>query len=200
MPVEPLLISIGKSLAGAVAKGAYQRFQQARFQYARNCMLQAIADGNLDMSGLEARDDFLEAMTKYLAATRDGVARRNLRIMAYAIAGLLRDRNPISDEFDRLAPVLSRLTEQQIATLVHYTHNYDAEYKEKTDHGAAALRASYLLVAGASSSTKANSAMAIGWELCGMGLFVPQNLAGGLAFAPSQLARDVISYATVKSK
>ncbi len=62
----------------------------------------------------------MSLLYRYALAVRDGTARRNLRLLAKAMVSLAKRDRLFSDEFNKYADVLSRMTRDQILVLGRY--------------------------------------------------------------------------------
>lgn len=83
-------------------------------EVARDELLRAFARGEVDEQHLISNRDFPSILVKYAAAARDCAARKNLRLLAEVISGLNRRKQLYTDEFERYADILSRMTRDQM--------------------------------------------------------------------------------------
>lgn len=81
---------------------------------AQDELMRAFAGGEVDQQHLISNPHFQSILVKYAAAARDGAARKNIRLLAEAMNGLNRRKQLHTDEFERFADVLSRMTRDQM--------------------------------------------------------------------------------------
>lgn len=91
--------------------------RQARI--AREELLGALEQGGLPAS-VVSQDELLSVIARYVAAARDGAARRNLRLLARTMAGLASDEALTSDNFAEETVGLADLTREQLAVVGRY--------------------------------------------------------------------------------
>jgi len=193
--MEPItLLTLAKQIAPAViqkgAAHALGRYLKKKEQEAFEELTEAVRAGHMDLVDAAMEHDLAHALWKYFCAARDGAARRNLRMMARAIAGLLEQRRLFADDFDRYAPTLTRLTELQIQVLVTLTTAYDAALAtgvRSQPHKKA--RAALDLLPSASADPRVVEGTL--WELVGLGLLLPRT-GGHMLHSPSPLAHEII--------
>ncbi|UUX48092.1 hypothetical protein NUH88_11760 [Nisaea acidiphila] len=92
----------------------YQRWWEQKQQEVWNELLSALERGEVDEQRLRTHPDFPTILVKYVAAARDGAARRNLRVMSEAIANMAHRHVLSADEFSKYADLLSRMTRDQM--------------------------------------------------------------------------------------
>jgi hypothetical protein len=109
------------------ALGAYIR---RNAQDARTILLEELREGKLDALHAANEDEALAVIYRYLLAARDGVARRNLRLLARVIVGLAARDRLFADEFNKYAESLSRLSRDEIL-VIGRLHRYRKEAERR---------------------------------------------------------------------
>ena len=131
------LVDLSKSVASDVlalfgiptnsASSVFHAFLQSRIDQALEILIDELKAGEVSSMEVADRSEVVAVVYRYLVAARDGGARRNMRLLAKSIVGLLKRDKLYSDEFNRHIGVLQNLTRDQIVYLGRYYAHYQDE-------------------------------------------------------------------------
>lgn len=96
---------------------AFKQFLSHKIEDAQDILLKQMRAGEMSEHRAASQDDAIAILYRYGLTARDGAARRNLRLLAKAVVGLASRDRLNSDEFNKYANVLARLTKDQIFVL-----------------------------------------------------------------------------------
>ncbi len=99
------------------ATNVFRAFMQRRADEARDILFDALRAGEIDSLNAGNDDEAIAVMYRYYLAVRDGVARTNLRLLAQAMVGLFKRDRLFSEEFNKYAEILSRLSRDEILVI-----------------------------------------------------------------------------------
>ena len=150
--------------------------------------------GELDVAN---QDEVVAICHRFLIAARDGTARRNMRLLARALVGLAKQDRLYSDEFNKYADTLARLTRDQILLLGRYHAMWVEEIEQSTDQEEARARAwkrlNNQLVP--TEFPTADHIISICAQAAGLGLLNMGSAFGGLIYRPSPILLEIIDLA-----
>jgi len=124
-------------LPGASASGLFGGFLRSKVDESLKILLAELRAGEVSSLHVASENETVAVCYRYLLAARDGVARRNLRLLARTMTGLAERDRLFSDEFNKYAGVLESLTRDQILYLGRYYALYQEEIQKTDDEGAA---------------------------------------------------------------
>ena len=99
------------------ATNVFRAFMRRRTDEGSDILLGALRAGEIDSLHAANEDETIAVMYRYLLAVRDGVARRNLRLLAQAMVGLFKRDRLFSEEFNKYVEILSRLSRDEILVI-----------------------------------------------------------------------------------
>tara|TARA_R110000868_G_scaffold354739_1_gene616027 strand:+ start:176 stop:865 length:690 start_codon:yes stop_codon:yes gene_type:complete len=100
-------------LPSATLSDAIQKYGRNQAKVAAEELLRELSKGEVSECYIVDRDESLAVIVRYMAAARDGAARRNLRLLSQSIAGLASRHILSPDRFGKYADILTRLTRDQ---------------------------------------------------------------------------------------
>lgn len=109
----------------ATATTLVRQYQERQMRKAREELFKALEAGQAGSDVPIDTDDVLSIVARYLAAARDGAARRNLQLMARTAAGLAAEGELDVDTFSRYAAGLAGLTKDQIFVAGRYVARFN---------------------------------------------------------------------------
>lgn len=202
MPLE--IIAAAKAIAPEVIKDGVakllEHYWERKKAEAFDELMDAVRSGEIAEVDAALENDLAHALWKYFCAARDGAARRNLRLIAKAIVGLLKEGRLFADDLDRYTPVLGRLTERQILVMVELNKIFEesAALGEVLPISSITVRGTILQNIQERTGYGADQVESALWELTSMGLVLPQAaLDGGQFFKPSELSAEIIKRAAL---
>ena len=153
----------------------------------------------VDLEDAAKVDETIAVIHRYFVAARDGTARRNLRLMAKAAAGLLKEDRLSVDEFGRFAPILSELTERQMIVAAPFCQSFDELIANENDQAKASMNALTQITEKLvpEKLPDEQEVKAVLWEITGKGLVTAEFL-GGMNFTPTRLLRDLLRYVAIE--
>ena len=83
-------------------------------QEARDILLGELSQARIDELTVSSKDEAIAVIYRYGMAVRDGAAKRNLRLLAKVVVGLAQRNCFFTDEFNKFADILSRLSRDEI--------------------------------------------------------------------------------------
>jgi|GEM_PF-2277274 len=120
--------SVAKDIASSVfgiptnaVSSLLSRYTCRRAEDAYDILLSEISQG-VDPLRAANEDETIAVIYKYMLAAKNGAARRNLKLLARAIAGLAKRDKLYADEFARFSQAIEGLTRDQILVLgrIHF--------------------------------------------------------------------------------
>lgn len=120
------------SVPGASTAGeAVQIYLQRRSNIARDILLEEFRRAKIDPATAATRDDQVAAIYRYLRASWESSALVNLRLLAKAIVGRMRNNTLVADEFLPHADALAALSRDEIILLatmyrIHTSVDHDS--------------------------------------------------------------------------
>ena len=173
----------------------FKAYLETKMKEARDEFFDAIQDGKVDPGDAAKNDETIAVIYRYFVAARDGTARRNLRLMAKAAVGLLKEDRLSVDEFERFALILSELTERQMIVAVPFCQSFDELIANENDQAKASMNALTQITEELvpAKLPDEQEVKAVLWEITGKGLATAEFL-GGMNFAPTRLLRDLLGY------
>lgn len=173
----------------------FKAYFEGKMKEARDELVAAIQDGKVGPGDAANKDQTIAVIYRYFVAARDGTARRNLRLMAKAVVGLLKEDRLSVDEFTRFAPILSELTERQMIVAVPFCQSFDELMAHENDQAKASMNAFTQIIKELvpEKLPDEQEVKAVLWEITGRGLVTAEFL-GGTNFTPTRLLRDLLGY------
>ena len=99
------------------ATNVFRAYMRRRTDEALAILLAELRAGEIDSLNVANEDEAIAIMYRYLLAVRDGAARRNLRLLAQTVVGLAKRDRLFSEEFNKYAEILSRLSRDEILVI-----------------------------------------------------------------------------------
>ncbi len=176
---------------------AFNRYLTARSVAARDTLFEELRAGNIDALQAANEDEVIAVIYRYALAVRDGSARRNIRLLAKIMVGLKKRDRLYSDEFNRYADVLARLTRDQMLVLGRYTALYREEQTETPDSERARIAAWSRLIKELVPSEFASNEdiLYICGQCSGRGLIITSSAFSTLVHRPSPLMHEIAELA-----
>lgn len=100
-----------------MARSLFAQWLERRAAEARDIIISELAAARIEEFQAASEDDAIAVVYRYMLAARDCAARRNLRLLARSIAGLAQRDRLHSDEFNKYAEALSRLSRDEILVI-----------------------------------------------------------------------------------
>ena len=118
----------GASVTSAIAQTAIAGYLRRRLEESHDVLLEELRQGNIDRIEFDSEYELGGVLFRYFNAVRDNAARLNLRLMAKAMVGQVRNEQLYADEFTRYANILSAMTRDEvIASITVYRYTLDIE-------------------------------------------------------------------------
>ena len=198
---NPLLVDIVQDAFSVLGFPAstlsrpFKAYLDRKMKEAHDELVDAMRDGKIDPEEAAKNDETIAVFYRYGVAARDGTARRNLRLMAKAVVGLLKEDRLSVDEFGRFAPILSELTERQMIVAAPFCQSFDELIANENDQAKASMNALTQITEKLvpEKLPDEQEVKAVLWEITGKGLVTAESL-GGMNFTPTRLLRDLLRY------
>lgn len=112
---------------------AFGRLLQRRAAVARDILQEELARADIGVADAADRDEAAAMVFEYTEASRQGAARRNLRMLAQVLAGSLATPPIYASEFLRWSRILSDLTAEEIIYLARLHQAYQMPEFDRSD-------------------------------------------------------------------
>ncbi len=171
----------------------FRAFLRKQSNEALEIALDELRKGEIDALDVANEHEGIAVAYRYALAVRDGAARRNLRLLAKAMVSLAKRDRLFSDEFNKYADVLSRMTRDQILVLGRYYALAQEEAQETPDMELARSNAwkrtiGELVPAEFPDKRYVESVCS---QAIGLGLIIPVSAFGGLAYSLSPIMDEI---------
>lgn len=179
------------------ASQLFRDFINRRGEKARDILLEELSAGDIDEFHAASDDEAISIIYRYALAVRDGAANRNLRLLAQSMVGLAQRDRLFSDEFNKYAEVLSRLSRDQIFVLARYYGIYQTERNGRSD-GQLVITNSWTTLKKAMVPTEFETEQHIEVILAqcaAFGLMLPNLAIGGPSYLFSPLMNEIMELA-----
>ena len=175
----------------------FRRFLKTKADEALAFLLEELRAGEIDSLQVANENEAIAINYRYALAVRDGAARRNFRLLARTMVGLAKRDRLYSDEFNRYADVLSRLTRDQILVLGRFHALCKLEERETEDQEHARSNAWGRMVDELvpSDFPSREHVIYVCSQATGLGLMVAVGAYGGLVYKLSPLMVEVVQLA-----
>ena len=157
-------------------------------------LLDELRAGNIGELEVAEKNEVVAICHRFLIAARDGTARRNMRLLARAWVGLANRDRLYSDDFNKYADTLARLTRDQILVLGRYHAMWTEEVEQSTDQEEVRARA-WIQLNNQLVPTEfptADHMTSICAQAAGLGLLNVGSAFGGLTYRPSPILFEII--------
>ncbi len=177
----------------STAATVFQEFMRRRGDEARNILFEEISSGQIETLEAASEDDAVAIIYRYFLAARDGIARRNLRLLAKVIVGQAQRDRLYADNFARYADILARLSRDEILVLGRYYALALEEEAATPDQELARSNAWKRMVAELIPEQFADKRHIenVCTQAMGHGLIIALSVYGGLAYSLSPLMDEL---------
>lgn len=107
------MLGVPTNLIGSI----FKNYSKRRIEESKRIFFEEMSKGKISNFDISIEDDEIAILQRYALATHQGVAKRNLRLLAKAMVGLSKRDKLYSDEFAKHAAVLESLTRDQTLLL-----------------------------------------------------------------------------------
>ena len=185
--VQELVVSTLPPL-GAI-RGAVQEYLDQRIRESAEILVAKLQEGRISPSQVDAQNnEHIRMLFRYFHAATNGTARRNMELLAEAVASTFKFHSGDSDQFDEMAAVFEGLTKLEIILIAHMLRLQAIDHADMWD----ALRGE--LVPKVFENQEHLYSYAI--KLQRTGLVQAEPMAGGMSYKLSQFGVELCSKAS----
>jgi hypothetical protein len=171
------MLGVPTNLIGSI----FKNYSKRRIEESKRIFFEEMSKGKISNFDISIEDDEIAILQRYALATHQGVAKRNLRLLAKAMVGLSKRDKLYSDEFAKHAAVLESLTRDQtllLGTIWQFYLVNKANGEDDNNSWSDAWKKSFDVLL-PDQFESGHHIYATGCQLFGTGLLFPQAAVGG---------------------